>query len=138
MNDEILHGNWIDIMAGMPANSVDFILTDPPYIANYKSRPGQRLVNDDNAAWLRPSFLSVCPFPSLHAEPDASTVNGRGGLFNSGPLHSLRPLDQSCQFLTGQLGPRRPAFITAIGARLFKPLPALAFFPQPLHIRDRR
>ncbi len=38
---------------------MDFILTDPPYIANYKSREGQSLKNDDNASWLKPSFAQM-------------------------------------------------------------------------------
>ena len=37
----------------------DFILTDPPYIAAYKSRDNQTVRNDDNAAWLTPSFVQM-------------------------------------------------------------------------------
>jgi DNA modification methylase len=59
MSNEIIHGNCIDVMRTMPDSSVDFILTDPPYIANYKSRSGQTLANDDNAAWLKPSFAQM-------------------------------------------------------------------------------
>jgi len=33
--------------------------------------------------------------------------------------------------------PRRPALTTALDGRVFKPRPALVFFPQPLHIRAR-
>jgi hypothetical protein len=35
----------------LPARSIDFILTDPPYIASYRSRDKQTVRNDDNAAW---------------------------------------------------------------------------------------
>jgi site-specific DNA-methyltransferase (adenine-specific) len=59
MQNDIIHGNCIDVMKPMPDGSVDFILTDPPYIANYKSRSGQTLANDDNAAWLKPSFAQM-------------------------------------------------------------------------------
>lgn len=51
----IQHGNCLDLMAQMPARSVDFILTDPPYIVRYKSRDGRSIANDDNAAWLEPA-----------------------------------------------------------------------------------
>jgi DNA modification methylase len=34
----IHHGDCIEIMEEMPANSVDFILTDPPYLVNYRDR----------------------------------------------------------------------------------------------------
>src|ERR1035438_3900146 len=50
----IIHGNCIQVMESMPTGSVDFILTDPPYIASYKSRDNKTVLNDDNAAWLHP------------------------------------------------------------------------------------
>ncbi|OUJ14552.1 DNA methyltransferase [Acetobacter sp. DsW_063] len=51
----ILNGDSIEIMRAMPRNSVDFILTDPPYLVNYKGRDGRTVRNDDNAKWLKPS-----------------------------------------------------------------------------------
>jgi adenine-specific DNA-methyltransferase len=55
----VTQGNCIDVMCEMPAQSVDFILTDPPYIACYKSRDNQTIRNDDNAAWLWPAFAHM-------------------------------------------------------------------------------
>jgi adenine-specific DNA-methyltransferase len=55
----IIQGNCIQVMEAMPSASVDFILTDPPYIASYKSRDNRTLLNDDNAAWLAPSFTQM-------------------------------------------------------------------------------
>ena len=55
----IISGDCIEIMQTLPARSVDFILTDPPYIAAYKSRDNQTLRNDDNAAWLAPAFAEM-------------------------------------------------------------------------------
>ena len=52
----ILHGNCIEKMREMPANSIDFILTDPPYLANYRSRDGRSIQNDANSNWLRPAM----------------------------------------------------------------------------------
>jgi site-specific DNA-methyltransferase (adenine-specific) len=46
-------------LAQFESASVDFILTDPPYIAAYRSRDNQTLRNDDNAAWLAPSFAAI-------------------------------------------------------------------------------
>ena len=39
--DRILHGNCIDVMRSMPWASVDFVLTDPPYIVNFRDRQGR-------------------------------------------------------------------------------------------------
>jgi DNA modification methylase len=32
--DTVLHGNCVEIMSGMQSGSVDFVITDPPYIAS--------------------------------------------------------------------------------------------------------
>lgn len=55
----VLHGDCIDILGTFASASVDFALTDPPYLVRYKSRDGKRVRNDDNAAWLRPAFAQI-------------------------------------------------------------------------------
>jgi site-specific DNA-methyltransferase (adenine-specific) len=55
----IMHGDCLTILPQLGALSVDFILTDPPYIAGYRSRDNQTLRNDDNAAWLAPPFAEM-------------------------------------------------------------------------------
>jgi DNA modification methylase len=56
----VLHGDCTQVMREMESASVDFILTDPPYICRYNSRDGQTVANDDNADWLEPSFAEMC------------------------------------------------------------------------------
>jgi adenine-specific DNA-methyltransferase len=55
----IIHGNCIEIMQTIQTGSVDFILTDPPYLAAYKSRDNRTVLNDDNDAWLTASFAQM-------------------------------------------------------------------------------
>lgn len=55
-NNTILHGDCIEVMHQMPAESVDFILTDPPYLVNFRDRTGRSLQNDTNANWLKPAM----------------------------------------------------------------------------------
>jgi site-specific DNA-methyltransferase (adenine-specific) len=50
------HGDCIEIMRRMPANSVDFILTDPPYLVNYRDRSGRTIHNDVDESWLKPAM----------------------------------------------------------------------------------
>jgi site-specific DNA-methyltransferase (adenine-specific) len=57
--DSIANGDCIDVMRAMPWASVDFILTDPPYLVNYRDRSGRRVTNDDNDAWLKPAFRQM-------------------------------------------------------------------------------
>jgi site-specific DNA-methyltransferase (adenine-specific) len=59
LSNTIIHGNCIDVMGAMPLGSADFILTDPPYIVAYRSRDRKTVRNDDNAAWLAPSFAQM-------------------------------------------------------------------------------
>jgi DNA modification methylase len=55
----VLHGDCIDILRSFKPASVDFVLTDPPYLVRYQSRDGKRVYNDDNAAWLEPAFAQI-------------------------------------------------------------------------------
>jgi hypothetical protein len=57
--NRILHGDCVEVMRLLPAESVDFILTDPPYLVKYRDRGGRTVANDDNDRWLRPSFAEM-------------------------------------------------------------------------------
>ncbi|MGA7155304.1 MAG: DNA methyltransferase [Acidobacteriaceae bacterium] len=54
--NQIVHGDCIEVMQQMPADSVDFILTDPPYLVNYRDRDGRTIQNDANPDWLKPAM----------------------------------------------------------------------------------
>lgn len=55
----ILHGDCIQVMRELTPNSVDFILTDPPYLVNFRDRQGRTLQNDNNANWLKPAMAEA-------------------------------------------------------------------------------
>ena len=55
----ILHGDCIQVMRELPANSADFILTDPPYLVNFRDRDGRTIQNDVNADWLKPAMAEA-------------------------------------------------------------------------------
>jgi len=55
----IINGDCLNVLPSLPARSIDFVLTDPPYITRYKSRDGRTVPNDDNDAWLKPSFAEI-------------------------------------------------------------------------------
>jgi DNA modification methylase len=59
MFDSIIYGDCLKVLPQLATGSVDFILTDPPYLARYKSRDGRRVLNDDNDAWLTPAFAEM-------------------------------------------------------------------------------
>ena len=55
----VITGDCIDILKTFPSESVDFVLTDPPYLASYRPRDGRTVTNDSNDAWLRPAFAEM-------------------------------------------------------------------------------
>ena len=54
--NRIITGDCQKVMQEMPAASIDFIATDPPYLVGYTSRDGRSIVGDDNSGWLFPAF----------------------------------------------------------------------------------
>lgn len=56
ITNTIVRGDCIKVMRQMPAESVDFILSDPPYLVNYRDRSGRTIQNDANADWLKPAM----------------------------------------------------------------------------------
>jgi DNA modification methylase len=59
LRDTILNADCLKAMPMLPSKSMDFILTDPPYITGYKSHDGRTIRNDDNDRWLNPAFAEM-------------------------------------------------------------------------------
>jgi DNA modification methylase len=57
--NQILHGDCVEVMRQMPSNCVDFILTDPPYLVNYRDRDGRTIQNDADDTWLKPAMAEA-------------------------------------------------------------------------------
>jgi adenine-specific DNA-methyltransferase len=57
--DTVMFGDCIGLMNRLDAASIDFVLTDPPYITNYRDRSGRTVANDDNDRWLDPAFAEI-------------------------------------------------------------------------------
>jgi DNA modification methylase len=55
----IIHADCVKALPMLPDKSVGFILTDPPYITNYRARDGRRVPGDDNDRWLKPAFAQM-------------------------------------------------------------------------------
>jgi DNA modification methylase len=60
LTNQILHGDCIQVMCQIPANSVDFILTDPPYLVKYRDRSARTIQSAD---WIFLGALDVNPVP---------------------------------------------------------------------------
>jgi 16S rRNA G966 N2-methylase RsmD len=58
LQNTIINADCLKALPMLPDRSVDFILTDPPYITRYKSRDGRIVPNDDNDRWLQPASMA--------------------------------------------------------------------------------
>jgi site-specific DNA-methyltransferase (adenine-specific) len=55
----LLNADCLNTLPTLPESSIDFILTDPPYLVRYRSRDGRTIANDDNDTWLKPAFAEM-------------------------------------------------------------------------------
>ena len=58
----VFHGDCLDVLPTLPPTSVDFVLTDPPYLVGYEGRwDGDRkqIAGDADSGWLRPAFAEI-------------------------------------------------------------------------------
>jgi len=44
---QVLTGNCIELLPTLPPESIDLVVTDPPYLCGYRDRDGRTLANDD-------------------------------------------------------------------------------------------
>ena len=59
IRNEILQGDAKARLKELEAESVDLVVTDPPYLVNYKDRHGRQVANDTNAGAVLPVFDEV-------------------------------------------------------------------------------
>lgn len=56
MDNKIIHGEATATLQTIDTNSIDLIVTDPPYLCGYRDRFGRTVANDRNAAGVLPAF----------------------------------------------------------------------------------
>lgn len=57
--NRIINADCLAVLPQLPNGSVDFILTDPPYLTRYRDRQGRTVANDDREGWLKPAFAEL-------------------------------------------------------------------------------
>lgn len=57
--DQIHHADCLELMKKMPEESIDLVVTDPPYLVNYRSSDGRTVPNDNNNRWLVPAYAQI-------------------------------------------------------------------------------
>lgn len=91
--DQILEGDCIDLMSGLPANSVDLIFADPPYnlqLQNELRRPDNSLVDGVNAGWDQfSSFQEYDAFTHAWLSACRRVLKPNGTLWVIGSYHNI-------------------------------------------------
>jgi DNA modification methylase len=54
--NQIVHGDCVQILKTLPGQSVDLVVTDPPYLVNYRDRSGRTIKNDSSNAGILAAF----------------------------------------------------------------------------------
>lgn len=57
--NQILQGDCTQLLKSLPSESVDFVLTDPPYGVRYRDRAGRTIANDDSLENILGAFEDV-------------------------------------------------------------------------------
>ena len=70
VRNQVIHGDCVQVLQSLPAESIDAVITDPPYLVGYRDRSGRSIANDNNASVLdafsdiyrvlKPNSLCVC------------------------------------------------------------------------------
>lgn len=55
----IIHGDATAELAKLPDNSIDLIITDPPYLVGYRDRDGRSIANDRNPDAVLPAIAEM-------------------------------------------------------------------------------
>lgn len=85
----IVNADCLKALPMLQDASVDLVLTDPPYVRNYRAKDGRAVRNNDNFAWLKPAFAEihrvlkrdafcVCFYGWAHAEKFTVAFCGAG------------------------------------------------------------
>lgn len=55
----VINDDCLNVLPDFPPNSVDLVLTDPPYLVNYRDRMGRAIAGDQTGEWLKPAFSEL-------------------------------------------------------------------------------
>jgi DNA modification methylase len=57
--NQVVNADCLVALPKLPSRCIDFVLTDPPYLARYRDRTGRTVENDDRDPWLVPAFAEI-------------------------------------------------------------------------------
>ena len=55
----VLEGDCTEMLKALPSESVDLVMTDPPYFVRYRDRAGRIIANDEDPASVVDAFTDI-------------------------------------------------------------------------------
>ena len=55
----IVQGDCLKVLPTLAGGIADLVLTDPPYLVNYRDRQGRSIAGDKDGGWLMPTFFEI-------------------------------------------------------------------------------
>ena len=104
--NQIVQGDCVQVLKTLPSASVDLVVTDPPYLVNYRDRSGRTVKNDNGgsagvlAAFsdayrvLKPHSFCVCFYGMNFSAHGGGQGSGPSGI--SSGRRIIRPVRASC------------------------------------------
>jgi hypothetical protein len=86
-DNTIIHGECLQVLPQLPVESVKFVLTDPPYIANHRSRDGRKVprIGRSSALFRGAGAAMGCSGPWVEALSGVFVLDGdRPSAFDPG------------------------------------------------------
>lgn len=59
LRNQIIEGDAAEFLKTLPRGAIDLVVTDPPYLVNYRDRTGRGLQNDDKPSAVLPVFVPM-------------------------------------------------------------------------------
>lgn len=57
--NQVLHGDCTQVLRSLPSESVDLVVTDPPYFVHYRDRAGRSIANDGDPGSVLGAFTDL-------------------------------------------------------------------------------
>ena len=131
----IHHGDCLEVLPSFQNESIDFVLTDPPYLVGYKGRwdsPQKQIIGDEDPTWLRPAFAQIWRVMkpdtccvSFYGWPHVDTFLGIWKELGFRPVSHLAFVKRQWGFGRFTRGTHETAFLLAKG-RPAKPVTAIS------------
>ena len=59
VSNQVIHGDCVQMLRSLPGESIDAVITDPPYLVGYRDRSGRSIANDNEPSAVLDAFSDI-------------------------------------------------------------------------------